>query len=122
MKTWKVFSLVVLACCSCGQAIAQTYNGTNAPGAFTDFNINLGAGSTNLSITVDATNGAYSYLLLKKGATPSNSSYDFIALANGQTNAINLEAPEFTVTNYVVRVSTPASSTTHAFTLTVATN
>src|SRR5262249_31176505 len=35
---------------------------------------------------------------------------------------INLEAPEFTATNYVVRVSTPASSASHSFTLTVTTN
>ena len=57
------------------------------------------------AITGNAT--AYSHLLLKAGATPSDTAYDYIAAQNGTTNAINLEAPEFKLTNYVVRVRTP---------------
>ncbi|HXU76815.1 MAG TPA: hypothetical protein VN794_09615, partial [Methylomirabilota bacterium] len=59
------------------------------------------------------TTNSFSHLLLKRGVAPSDTSYDFIALANGQTNAINLESPEFAVTNYVLRVRTPTNSLAH---------
>src|SRR5438128_3398407 len=101
---------------------AQTFSGTNAPGAFQDFPLSVGAGATNLAVTITGSPTAFSYLLIKAGGAPSDISYDFIALANGAANSINLEAPEFVVTNYVVRVRTPTNSLTHNFTLTVLTN
>src|SRR6266404_9819811 len=114
MKSYKASRLTLLfVFLWSGNLFSQTFNGTNASGAFQDFNITTGPGATNLSLTVGGSASAYSYLLLKKGVAPSNTSYDYIALANGQTNAINLEPPEFTVTNYVVRVSTPITSLTH---------
>ncbi|MGC3960347.1 MAG: PPC domain-containing protein [Verrucomicrobiota bacterium] len=53
---------------------------------------------------------------------PSDVAYDFIASQNGSANGINLEAPEFKLTNYVLRVRTPASSAAHSFTVTIVTN
>src|ERR1041385_2368711 len=101
---------------------AQTFSGTNTPGAFQDFAINLGLGATNLAISVPGSPTAFSHLLLKAGATPSDTSYDFIALADGQANFINLEAPEFKVTNFFLRVETPTNSLPNSFTVTVLTN
>src|SRR3989442_15329694 len=86
---------------------AQTFSGTNAPGPFHDFPLSLGAGATNLAVTVSGTPTAFSHLLLKAGVAPSDTSYDFIALADGLSNSINLEAPELVVTNYMLRVRTP---------------
>jgi hypothetical protein len=103
-------------------AMAQTFTGVNTPGGFQDFPLTIGPGATNLAITVPGTTNSFSHLLLKRGVAPSDTSYDFIALANGQTNAINLESPEFAVTNYVLRVRTPTNSLAHNFTVTVATN
>src|SRR5262245_40765799 len=114
--------LLTLTLLTVAPVVAQTFNGTNAPGTFQDFPFSVPVGTTNLAIAVSGTNTAFSHLLLKKGATPSDTDYDFIALANGQANALNLETPEFTVTNYVLRVRTPANSQTHAFTVTVTTN
>src|SRR2546426_1450498 len=101
---------------------AQTFSGTNAPGTFHDFPLSLGAGATNLAVTVTGSPTAFSHLVLKAGGAPSDISYDFIALANGEANSINLEAPEFAVTNYVLRMRTPTNSLTHSFTVTVLTN
>ncbi len=119
-RLWMVVCLFTLNAFS---LFAQSsFTGTNAPGAFQDFPLSLRPAATNLAIVVPGNSTTFSWLLLKKGATPSDTDYDFIALANGQTNAINLEAPEVTLTNYVLRVRTPTNSLTHAFTVTVATN
>jgi len=101
---------------------SQTFSGTNAPGDAQDFPITVGAGATNLSITVGGSATAYSHLLLKLGAPPSDTDFDFIAALDGQTNAINLELPELQAGGYVLRVKTPSSSLTHSFTVNVATN
>ncbi|HLP78360.1 MAG TPA: PPC domain-containing protein, partial [Candidatus Paceibacterota bacterium] len=102
---------------------AQNFTGTNAPGFGTNFTFTLGAGATNLSLVVSNTASAYSYLLLKKGGLPaSDTDFDFIARLTGQTNEINLEAPEFTAMTYGFRVLTPGSSATHAFNVTLTTN
>ena len=47
---------------------AQTFSGTNAPGDAQDFAITVGAGATNLSLTVGGSATTYSHLLLKRGA------------------------------------------------------
>jgi len=104
----------------CGQSFTLT--GTNQPGTTADFSISLAAGTTNVSFSIAGNATSYSHLLLKKGAVPSDADQDFLAAQNGAANAINLEAPEFTLTNYVVRVRTPVSSAAHSFTLTVFTN
>jgi len=101
---------------------AQVFTGVNSPGGFQDFPFTTGAGATNLAITIPGSPTAFSHLLLKAGATPSDTNYDFIALADGTTNVINLELPEFKITNYVLRVITPPASVTHSFTATVLTN
>src|SRR5437762_10906243 len=101
---------------------AQTFSGTNSPGTFHDFPLTLAPGATNLAVTVTGSPTAFSHLLIKAVGAPSDINYDFIALANGEANSINLEAPEFAVTNYVLRVSTPTTSLTHNFTVTVLTN
>ncbi|MBP9900280.1 MAG: hypothetical protein KBH45_02385, partial [Verrucomicrobia bacterium] len=101
---------------------AQTFVGTNAPGQATNFSFTLGASATNLSLIISNAPATYSYLRLAKGRTPTDTDFDFIARLNGTTNKINLESPEFIATNYGLRVSTPAGSTTHAFTTLLTTN
>lgn len=131
-KKMKTFSLsvrrillalgaVILCTVNLG-AQSFTFTGTNQPGATADFPVTLTAGTTNVSFSIAGNGASYSHLLLKAGATPSDLDHDYLAAQTGTTNAINLEAPEFKLTNYVVRVRTPASSAAHSFTLTVFTN
>lgn len=96
--------------------------GTNQPGGGQNFAIPLAVGTTNLAISITGSAATYSHLLLRKGVAPSDTAADFSAAQNGAGNAINLESPEFTLTNYVLRVRTPETSLAHTFTVTVATN
>src|SRR5271165_3688634 len=91
-------------------ASAQTFVGTNSPGVGTNFTFTIGAGATNLSLVVSNSASAYSYLLVKQGGTPTDTVFDFAARLDGQTNEIDLEAPEFATGTYGLRVSTPATS------------
>src|SRR6266568_9098838 len=93
---------------------AQTFLGTNAPGTAQTFSFTPGAGATNLALSVAGGSAAYSHLLLKAGTVPNDTNYDFIASLDGAGNAINLEAPQFQITNYVARVRTPVASLQHA--------
>jgi len=112
----------------CGLALlpqstsAQTFSGTNAPGVAQDFAFSPGAGSTNLSLAVGGNSSSYSHLLLRAGLAPTDTDYDFVAQLDGLGNAINLEAPQFKLTNYFARVRTPASSLAHVFFLNVFSN
>lgn len=119
----RIFLLWILAFVS-ARTSAQSFvlTGTNLPGVSQDHAIPLGVGTTNLSIAVGGTAGAYSHLLLKQGVPPADEDYDQIASQNGTANAINIEMPEFRLTNYVLRVRTPAGSLTHNYTVTVLTN
>lgn len=108
--------------CSCWRTAAQTYSGTNAPGQGTNFNFSLSAGATNLSLVISNNSTTYSYLLLAKGRTPTDTDFDFVSRINGATNQINLATPEFTATNYGLRVLTPAASTADAFAVALTTN
>ena len=54
--------------------------------------------------------------------TPTDTSFEFIARLNGQTNEINLESPEYAPGTYGLRVSTPAASTLQAFAAVLTTN
>ena len=101
---------------------AQTFVGTNSPGQGSNFTFTVVAGATNLSVVVSNNATAYSCLLLKKGGTPTDTIFDFAARLDGQTNEINLEAPEFATGSYGLRVSTPAASTTQAFSVILTTN
>ena len=101
---------------------SQTFVGTNAPGAATNYSITVPAGSTNLSLVVSNTAAVYSHLLVKKGGTPTDTDFDFISRLNGQGNQINLEAPEFGGTSYGLRVRTPAASAAHPFRVVLTTN
>jgi hypothetical protein len=111
--------LTATALWALGSLQAATYSGSNPPGGSQDFAFTPAAGAASVSLTVAGTPTAYSHLLLKRGSAPSATDYDFAARLNGQGNALHLELPELEATNYVVRVLTPAASTTHAFTLTV---
>lgn len=91
-------------------------------GTGTNYSFTLGASVTNLSLVVSNSSAAYSYLLLAKGRAPTDTDFDFSARINGVTNQINLQAPEFVATNYGLRVLTPATSTTHSFTVNLTTN
>ncbi|MBC8094913.1 MAG: LamG domain-containing protein [Akkermansiaceae bacterium] len=104
------------------RTLAQTFSGTNAPGAATNYIFTLSAGATNLSLVISNTAPTYSYLRLAKGRAPTEVDYDFIARLNGASNKINLQLPEFSATNYGLRVTTPAASTAHAFTAVLTTN
>ncbi len=101
---------------------AQTFIGTNAPGQGTNYSFSVGGGATNLSLVISNGSGAYSYLLLAKGRAATDTDFDFISRLSGATNQLNLESPEFAVTNYGLRVLTPATSATHAFTVVMTTN
>jgi len=99
-----------------------TLTGSNLPGATRDFPINIPAGVTNVAISIDGTATGFSHLLLRAGAVPTDTTYDFIASLDGQPNAINLETPQLTPANYTLRVRTPLASLAHPFTVTVSTN
>lgn len=101
---------------------AQTFLGTNAPGAATNFSFTLGPGATNLALVVTNNATVYSHLLLARGRTPTAADFDFIARLNGATNRLVLQPPEFIATNYGLRVFTPATSAQHAFAVTLTTN
>ena len=101
---------------------AQVFSGTNAPGAATNYSFTVGAAATNLSLVISNAPATYSYLRLAKGRTPTDTDFDFISRLNGATNQINLQNPEFAATNYGLRVSTHAGSTSHAFTVALTTN
>jgi uncharacterized repeat protein (TIGR02543 family) len=74
-------------------------------------------------VIVPGTNTTFSELLLKRDSAPTDADYDFGSSFPGQTNAIHLEAPELTAGGtYFVRVKTPVTSQTHAFTMLVQTN
>jgi large repetitive protein len=122
MGLHRVLPAALVLCCA-APALAQTYlTGVNAPGATHDYPLTIGASTTNLSLTVAGSAATFSHLLLKKGGTPSDTDFDFIAAADGQTNALNLERPELTATNYVLRVRTPTNSAAHSYTVTVVSN
>ncbi len=119
---------VLCALASLGQLLfadplmAQTFSGTNAPGEASNFTFTLGTGATNLSLVISNTASTYSYLRLAKGRAPTEVDYDFISRLNGVSNKINLQIPEFSATNYGLRVTTPSASTAHAFTASLTTN
>lgn len=106
----------------CDPAAGQSFVGTNAPGTATNFSFTVPAGTTNLSLVVSNNAAAYSYLLLKKGGTPTDTDFDFISRLNGRTNQVNLQAPEFSGTSFGLRVRTPSSSAAHAFQVVLTTN
>lgn len=101
---------------------AQTFTGVNAPGGFADFNFEVDATMTNLSVTVPGAVDGYSYLFLKRDGPPSDANYDFASALTGQANAIHLELPELAAGTYFARVQTPASAPSHSFSLKVETN
>lgn len=99
--------------------------GTNAPGSGTNFTFTIPTSRASLSIFFAAqTNAGYSHLYLKKDGTPTESDFDFVSRSDVFTNRICIETPEFdpVVTNYGLRVFTPASSTTHSFMVAIALN
>lgn len=101
---------------------AQDFAGTNAPNTGTNYTFTLDAGATNLSLVISNSASAYSYLLLKKGGTPTDVDFDFVSRLDGKTNQINLQPPEFTAGSYGLRVKTPSASAQHPFTVLFTTN
>ena len=122
MKIISRFLVVLPALCAVVSAHGQTFLGTNSPGTGSNYTFTLAAGATNLSLVVSNSAASYSYLLLKKGGTPTDSSFDFIARLDGQTNEINLESPEYSPGTYGLSISTPAASTLEAFAAVLTTN
>ena len=103
-------------------ASAQPFVGTNAPGGATSYALTVPLTVTNVSFVVSNNAIAYSYLLLKRNGTPTDTDYDFISRLNGRTNQIDLELPEFQTGNYGLRVRTPSGSLTHAFNVAMTTD
>ena len=102
---------------------AQTFVGTNSPGAGSDFTFSVPAGATNLSLSLSNTAASWSYLLLKRGAPPTDTDFDFISRLDGAANQLNVEPPEFVdATNYGLRVLTPLGSAEHGFSVGLRTN
>src|SRR5262245_6100351 len=123
MKTKIGFTLLVASALSMTfPTAAQTFSGTNAPNTSTTFSFTVGAGATNLSLVLSNSATVYSHLYLKRGGPAATNDFHFVARLNGQTNQINLELPEFTVTNYGLRVVTPAMSVQHPFNVVLTTN
>jgi hypothetical protein len=116
------YHAVVVTSLLCWSAPGQPFVGTNAPNTASNFTVTLPAGSTNFSLVVSNSAAAYSYLSIKFGGTPTDSDFDFISRLNGRTNRINLQTPEFMAGTYGLRVRTPSSSATQAFSVVVTTN
>jgi hypothetical protein len=105
------------------RAGAQTFLGTNQPGAGSSFQFTLAAGTTNLSLMVPNSSTAFSHLYLKRGGVASLTNYDFVSRLDRTTNSINLEPPELVAgANYGLWVYTPTSSLAQAFTVSLTTN
>src|SRR5205085_11614821 len=121
-RRMKTFCQILFVSVLVSTSAAQNFAGTNAPGQGTNYTFTLTTGATNLSLVVSNSAGAYSYLFLRKGATPTDTDFDFVARLNGKTNEINLELPEFAATNYGLRVTTPAASATDPFNVVLTTN
>jgi len=120
--SWAAFFLGVLFLAT-PEGNAQTVLvGVNTPGSIRDIQLNVGAGATNLSLSISGSASSYSHLILRAGAPPSATVFDFIAAADGQPNAIRIERPDLKTTNYTLRVRTPTNSLTHNYTITVTTN
>jgi hypothetical protein len=122
MKTLLRLLVLVSAICAFVPAFGQSFVGTNSPGAGSNFTFTLTAGATNLAVVVSNNATAYSYVLIEDGGTPTDTSFEFIARLNGQTNEINLESPEYAPGTYGLRISTPAASTLQAFAAVLTTN
>ena len=105
-----------------GASAQVFFPGTNAPGQGTNYSFTVSSAATNLSLVISNNSTTYSYLLVKAGGTPTLSNFDFAAELTGQTNEINLEAPEFVPGNYGLLVSTPAASTAQGFKVLLTTN
>jgi hypothetical protein len=97
------------------------FTGTLPPNAATNIPVTLGAGATNLSISLAGTANAYGFLFLRKDAAPTDLVYDFSAQTPGQTNSLSLEQPEFSTGTWHVRVRNPLAGIA-AYTLVVETN
>ena len=114
--------LICLFLLSTMKVAAQPFTGTNSPNSGKNFSFAIGSGVTNLSLILSNNATTYSYLFLKKGGTPTDTDFDYAARLNGQTNQISLEDPEFAVTNYGLRVFTPATSLQQSFSVALLTN
>ncbi len=102
--------------------MAQTFNGTNPSGGASQYSFQVGSGATNMSVTVAGDGAAYSYLLLRKGSNPTDTSYDYSSQDAGRGNAVCLEQPELSAGTWYARVKTPTTSATHTFSVVVQTN
>ena len=116
-------TLALLALALQFRAGAQTFLGTNQPGAGSSFQFTLAAGATNLSLVVTNSSTAFSHLYLKRAGVASLTNYDFVSRLDRVTNSINLEPPELVAgANYGLWVYTPTNSAAHAFTVSLTTN
>lgn len=104
-------------------AAAIAFTGTNPPGGESFFGFEVATATTNLSLVLTNSSGAFSHLFLKRGAAVATNSYDHVARLESGLNAINLELPELQPgTNYSLLVYTPQGSGSHTFAAVLTTN
>ncbi len=97
-------------------------SGTNI-GSFHDYPLSFGLGACNVCVEIPGGTNAFSYLFLKVGnSAPTDLSWDFLSMLDGNTNSLALEKPELTHRNFFLRVFTPEQSQPHEFTVRVTTN
>lgn len=114
----RYFSIAILCVLGCFGLRGEIFTGVNAPNSVSDFTITVPPGATNASFTLPVSGTSWSWLLLRKGANPSDTVFDFSSRDNG-ANAIYLEQPELSSGTWHVRVRTPQSSLSHSFSLAI---
>jgi len=115
--------VILLALTHIFPAAAQSFTGTNQPGAGSLFNFSVPTGVTNLSLTISNSSTAFSYLYLKLGGNAAVTNYDFASRLDRTNNSVNLELPELvSATNYTLWVQTPTTSLVDAFSVNLTTN
>ncbi|HKQ38988.1 MAG TPA: hypothetical protein VJ063_13000, partial [Verrucomicrobiae bacterium] len=118
-RTGLIFCLALFASSALGQ---NPLVGTNTPGTARNFTFSIVPGVTNFQMILSNTPTVFSHLLVKRGSAPTDTDYEYSSTWDGSTNSIFLETPEVAVTNFYIRVRTPANSLTHSFTVLLRTN
>lgn len=114
--------VLCLALFATGATAQTSLVGTNTPGTARNFTFSIVPGVTNFQMVMSNSATAFSHLLVKRGVAPTDTDYEYSSTWDGTTNTIYLETPEVTVTNFHIRVRTPANSLTHSFTVVLRTN
>ena len=78
----------LLVCSFLANAATVNHNGSNSPGAHSDFTVAI-TSETSLRLTLPDDAGIGSYILLKKGSAPTtNADYDYSSRVDDETNQL----------------------------------